>query len=66
VFLDENGRVLNTEGITTQRGDLDPFPFHKKVVVPTGAAFMTFSYQGDAIDSGRGGGAKYFWYYPGS
>ena len=65
VFLDENGRVLNTEAITTQRGDLDPFPFHKTVVVPPGAAFISFGYQGEAIDGGHGnGGAKYFWYYP--
>lgn len=65
IFLDGNGKVLNTQGITTQRGDLEPIPFRKRVVVPASAAFMSFSYQGSAIDGGtHAGGSKYFWYYP--
>ncbi len=67
IFLDENGRVIETKGITTQRGYFDPIPFHTVLRLPSRAVFMAFSYQGKAIESGGedgGGGATSFWFSP--
>jgi hypothetical protein len=66
-FLDESGKVLLTNGLTTQRGGLDPIPFHSKLMLPAGAVSMAFSYQGTALEGGgggEGGGVSYFWQYP--
>ncbi len=67
IFFDENGRVIETKGITTQRGSLESFPFRVALRLPSRALSMSFSYQGKAIESGGedgGGGATNFWYNP--
>jgi len=66
IFVDENGKVLATQGLTTGRGAFDPIPFHVKMTAPQAAVAMSFSYKGTAIEGGRdeGGGVTNFWQYP--
>lgn len=67
IFLDENGRVLQTQSLATGLGTLDPIPFRKKLTLTSSAVAMSFSYSGTAIESGGddgGGGPTSFWYSP--
>ncbi|MGA3117601.1 MAG: hypothetical protein ABSF90_24585 [Syntrophobacteraceae bacterium] len=66
IFLDENGRVIKETGLATNAGPLDPIPFHNRIKLPSNAAFMAFSYQGKAFESGndKGGGITSFWHSP--
>jgi hypothetical protein len=66
VLLDENGKVLTRIGITTNRGPLDPITFRKSVSLPSGAAYIAFSYQGIVIENGHSGGkgTTSIWYSP--
>ena len=66
IFTDENGRVLETKGLTTDRGDFSPVPFHVTLVVPASAVAMSFSYQGTAAGGGGsdGDGTFGFWQIP--
>jgi hypothetical protein len=65
IFLDENGKVLQEIGLATGRGPLDAISFHHKVNLPSNAAFMAFSYQGDATSGGgNGAGMTSFAFYP--
>ncbi len=62
IFLDENGKVLEEIGLATNRGSLDPFPFDRRINLPSNAVFMAFSYQGTATDLGRD--KTSFWFSP--
>ena len=62
IFLDENGKVLEETGLATNRGSLDPFPFNRRINLPSNAVFMAFSYQGTATDVGRDKSS--FWFSP--
>jgi len=53
IFLDENGRVLEETGLVTNRGSFDPFPFKRRIKLPPNAVSMAFSYEGNAIESGK-------------
>lgn len=65
IFLDENGKVLQEIGLATNRGPLDAISFHHKVNLPSNAAFMAFSYQGNATSGGgNGAGMTSFTFYP--
>jgi len=66
IFVDENGKVLVTQGLATGRGAFDPISFHVKMSAPQAAVAMSFSYKGTAIEGGSddGGGVTYFWQYP--
>ena len=66
IFLDENGRVLGSNVLVTNRGSFDAIPFHVTLRQPSSAVSMTFRYQGEAIESGRSGtgGVTSFWYGP--
>ncbi|MEM5787024.1 MAG: hypothetical protein AAGU11_06870 [Syntrophobacteraceae bacterium] len=68
IFLDDEGRVLDTQGIATDRNGFDPVPFRNRLAIPAGARSFAFSYQGTAIegggDGGSGGGITRFWHYP--
>jgi len=62
IILDENGRVLEEIGLATNRDSLDPIPFSRRIDLPPKAVSMAFSYQGRAVDVGRG--KTSFWFYP--
>ncbi|MFZ0928338.1 MAG: hypothetical protein WAN11_07045 [Syntrophobacteraceae bacterium] len=66
IFLDENGKVIQETGLATNTGSFDPIPFHNRIKLPPNAAFMAFSYQGKAFESGsyHGGGITTFWHSP--
>jgi hypothetical protein len=64
IFLDENGKVIEEIALVTNRGSFDPIPFNRRVNVPPNAAFIAFSYQGKAIESGMGGSHTFFSFYP--
>jgi hypothetical protein len=66
IFLDENGKVLGTKGLTTGRGSFDPISFRAQMAVPPATVAISFSYQGTAIEGGNddGGGINHFWQYP--
>jgi hypothetical protein len=67
VFLDENGRVLESKGLLTNRGSLDDIPFHVTLRPPSSAVSMAFSYAGKAHEGGRDSGAgslTSFWFDP--
>lgn len=63
LFLDENGRVLDTQAVTTDRDGFNPVPFRKKLILPANAVALAFTYQGTAIEGGddQGGGITHFW-----
>ncbi len=62
VFLDENGRVLESDGLATNRDSFESIPFHATLKLPSSAVFMAWSYQGMAV--GGGNGPTSFWFYP--
>ncbi len=62
IFLDESGRVLEEIGLATNRDSFDPIPFNRRINLPPDAVLMAFSYQGKAVDEGRG--ETSFWFYP--
>jgi hypothetical protein len=67
ILVDEKGNVLDSHGLATGRGDLDPIPFRIKLTFPASAVSMAFSYRGTALSSGDsegGGGTSHFWEYP--
>jgi len=65
VFLDESCKVLQEVGLATSRGPLDPVRFSRKINLPLNAAFMAFSYQGEAIaGGGYSAGRTSFSFYP--
>ncbi|MFZ2447179.1 MAG: hypothetical protein WAW37_12540 [Syntrophobacteraceae bacterium] len=68
IFTDQDGRVLGTQGLTTNRDGLEPFPVQARLTIPAGTSQMAFSYQGTALsvgdEDGGGGGPTYFWQYP--
>ncbi len=67
ILTDENGKVLETKGITADRGQIGPIPFRVRFSVPAGAASMAFTYSGVAVEGGGddgGGGFTHFWQYP--
>jgi len=65
VFLDENGKVLQEIGLTTNRGSLEPISFNRKIDLPQNAVYMAFSYDGKAISAGgMGAGPITFTFYP--
>lgn len=67
ILTDENGRVLETKGVTTDRGKIGPIPFRVRFAVPVAATSMAFSYSGVAVEAGGedgGGGFTHFWQYP--
>ncbi|MGA2226489.1 MAG: hypothetical protein ABSH41_18795 [Syntrophobacteraceae bacterium] len=62
VFLDENGRVLESDGLVTNRDSFESIPFHSKLKLPSNAVFMAWSYGG--LAGGGGNGPTSFWFYP--
>ena len=70
IFTDRDGRVLGSQGLATNRGNLDPTPFRARLVPPAGTAEIAFAYTGTAFstggsdDGGGGGGPNSFWQYP--
>lgn len=64
IYLDENGRVLGTGSILTDRGTFKPISFHKKFVVPASSSSISFGYDGTAIESSEDGGTTNFWHNP--
>jgi hypothetical protein len=65
LLLDEKGKVLEDQGVTTDRGDFQPIPFHVRLAAPASVASLAFSYEGTAITQGEeGGDATRFWQYP--
>jgi hypothetical protein len=62
VFLDENGRVLESDGLVTNRDSFESIPFHSKLKLPSNAVFMAWSYEG--LAGGGGNGPTSFWFYP--
>lgn len=66
IFADQDARVLEIKGLTTEIGNFDPIPIRARLTLPPRTAFISFSYQGTAIegDDPGGGGVSYFWEYP--
>jgi hypothetical protein len=64
IFLDVNGRVLETKSIATARDTLDPVPFRVHLTMPAGATAMSFSYRGTALSGGKASDATNFWVNP--
>lgn len=65
IFLDADGKVLETKSIVTAREDIeDPIPFHAQLTVPAGTVAMSFSYRGTASGGGKAADATNFWENP--
>lgn len=62
IFLDENGKALQSNGLVTERGSFDSIPFHAKLKLLSSSVSMAFSYQGEA--GGGDSGPTSFWFYP--
>lgn len=64
---DGQGRVRRMRGLATTGfgGVDDPMFFDASFSIPADTAFMTFYYQGEAVDSGGPSGSTFsFWEYP--
>lgn len=66
IFADNSGKILGTQAVVTNRGNLDPIPFATSLYVPANTAGIAFSYQGTVLEGGNdeGGSLTSFWYYP--
>lgn len=72
LFLDPQGKVIETQGIASAASDslqpssADPSVYFKKeLILPANTASMAFSYKGQAVAADEdSGGPRYFWEYP--
>jgi hypothetical protein len=65
VFVDENGKVVQEVGLTTDRDSFDPISFKQKINLPSNAVGIAFTYQGKATSGGgMGAGPISFTFYP--
>lgn len=68
IVADSQGKVLDMSGLVTRSNSdpNDPEQFDRVLAVPATAAFMAFSYRGQAHEGGDkdGGSSSYFWTYP--
>ncbi len=66
VFADSQGQVLGTQQLATSYGDFDTVRFSRRVRLPGNAAYLSFSYDGQAIDATEPGGNQTNFWYPSS
>jgi hypothetical protein len=67
MFLDNEGRVISSVGIISSAYSYPKYhiPFNSRIHLPPGTAYLSFSYNGEALGSFRdGSGPTSFWYYP--
>lgn len=66
VFTDSDGRIIGSQSLATNRGDLGPMgntdstPFHSRLIPPPGTAGIAFGYEGTAVED-MGGMPTRFW-----